>query len=83
MNGLHVLFSNTPLWGSKGLAIVRITVGSLLIYHGQEVFNPELMSRSVMPSISNWSGIYLSKNVTGTPIIPLKSDGMSATSKLR
>ena len=43
MNGLHVLFSNTPLWGNKGLAIVRITVGSLLIYHGQEVFNPELM----------------------------------------
>lgn len=36
-------FSASPLWLNTGIAIVRMIVGLLLIYHGQEVFNPELM----------------------------------------
>jgi putative oxidoreductase len=28
----------------KGLAVVRIIVGGLTAYHGQEIFDPELMS---------------------------------------
>lgn len=40
MNGF---FSPSPLAVEKGLAIVRIILGALLIYHGQEVFNSELM----------------------------------------
>jgi len=36
-------FSPDPIWMNKGLAFVRIITGALLIYHGQEVFNPELM----------------------------------------
>ncbi len=36
-------FSPSPINSDVGIAIVRIIVGALLIYHGQEVFNPELM----------------------------------------
>jgi putative oxidoreductase len=40
---MNRFFSPDPILLSKGVAIIRIVVGSLLIYHGQEVFNPELM----------------------------------------
>ena len=40
---MNNLLSATPLWQHKGLAVVRIIMGSLMIYHGQEIFNPELM----------------------------------------
>lgn len=40
---MHSFFSSLPIWNAKGLAIIRIMVGLLLIYHGQEVFNSELM----------------------------------------
>ena len=36
-------FSPSPINSDIGIAIVRIIIGALLIYHGQEVFNPELM----------------------------------------
>lgn len=36
-------FSPTPIYPGQALAIVRIAVGSLLAYHGLEVFNPTLM----------------------------------------
>jgi putative oxidoreductase len=35
--------SASPILANQGLAIVRIIIGALLIYHGQEVFNAELM----------------------------------------
>ena len=35
--------SSSPLWASKGLAVVRMIFGLLLVYHGWEVFNPETM----------------------------------------
>lgn len=38
------LFSPTPISPEQGIAIVRIIVGALLIYHGQEVFNAHLMA---------------------------------------
>jgi putative oxidoreductase len=40
---MNNLFSTSPIWQQKGVALVRIIVGALLIYHGQEVFNTELM----------------------------------------
>ncbi|MCB0375716.1 MAG: DoxX family protein [Sinomicrobium sp.] len=39
-----VLFSAAPVSLERGVAIVRIIVGALLVYHGQEVFNTPLMA---------------------------------------
>ena len=38
-----VLFSAAPMGLNQGVAMVRIIVGALLVYHGQEVFNGQLM----------------------------------------
>ncbi len=35
--------SSSPVALSQGIGLVRIIIGSLMAYHGQEVFNPELM----------------------------------------
>jgi putative oxidoreductase len=40
---MNTFFSPVPISVNKTLAIIRIIIGLLLIYHGQEVFNPELM----------------------------------------
>ncbi|HEY5826685.1 MAG TPA: DoxX family protein [Cyclobacteriaceae bacterium] len=40
---MNRFFSPSPISLNKGVAVIRIIVGALLIYHGQEVFNPELM----------------------------------------
>jgi len=40
---MNAFFSPAPVQLHKVLAILRISVGLLLVYHGQEVFNPELM----------------------------------------
>jgi putative oxidoreductase len=40
---MNTFFSASPIWLNNGIAIIRISVGALLVYHGQEVFNPELM----------------------------------------
>lgn len=36
-------FSSEPIGLLKALAILRMVVGALCIYHGQEIFNRELM----------------------------------------
>ena len=41
---MNTFFSDAPLAFAKGVALVRIIVGAMLIYHGQEVFNPEIMN---------------------------------------
>ncbi|MEQ1587693.1 MAG: DoxX family protein [Cyclobacteriaceae bacterium] len=41
---MNSFFSSTPIALSQGIALVRIIVGALIVYHGQEVFNPELMN---------------------------------------
>ncbi len=41
---MNAFFSDAPLALAHGVAIVRIVVGAMLIYHGQEVFNPEIMN---------------------------------------
>ncbi len=41
---MNYFFSSTPIWQQNGVALVRIVIGAMLIYHGQEVFNPELMN---------------------------------------
>jgi putative oxidoreductase len=38
------LLNPDPIWLPKGMAIIRIVLGGLAIYHGQEVFDSELMS---------------------------------------
>ena len=40
---MNAFFSPAPIQLHKALAAIRIVVGLLLVYHGQEVFNPELM----------------------------------------
>jgi putative oxidoreductase len=41
---MNAFFSDAPLGFAKGVAFVRIFVGAMLVYHGQEVFNPEIMN---------------------------------------
>lgn len=41
---MNRLFSSGPLWGNKGLGLIRIIVGLLTAYHGHEVFRPEIMN---------------------------------------
>jgi putative oxidoreductase len=41
---MNAFFYPSPLVLDKGVAIVRIIFGAMLIYHGQEVFNPEIMN---------------------------------------
>jgi putative oxidoreductase len=59
------LFSSTPIMPAQGLAIVRIIFGALMVYHGKEVFDPELMKEYAnWDSISGSSGllmVYLGK----------------------
>jgi len=44
LEAMNSFLSPSPIWLPKGLALVRIVVGAFLIYHGQEVFNPEIMN---------------------------------------
>lgn len=37
------LFSSSPVWPTGGHALVRIIFGLLLVYHGMEIFRPEVM----------------------------------------
>lgn len=37
------LFSSTPIYPDKAIAIIRIAVGLLMAYHGLEVFDRETM----------------------------------------
>jgi len=59
------LFSSAPIMPEQGLAIVRIIFGALMVYHGKEVFEPELMKEYAnWDSISGSSGllmVYLGK----------------------
>jgi putative oxidoreductase len=41
---MNSLFSPTPIQLLKAVAVIRILVGLLIVYHGQEVFNVELMN---------------------------------------
>jgi putative oxidoreductase len=41
---MNRFFSPLPLFGTRGIAIVRIIFGLLLVYHGFEVFDPVLMN---------------------------------------
>ena len=38
------LFNSNPLFLSEGMAIIRLVVGALVVYHGLEVFDRELMN---------------------------------------
>ena len=40
---MKILLSPNPILLKQALATVRIIIGLLLVYHGQEVFDPELM----------------------------------------
>ena len=41
---LKQFFSWKPLWQEAGLTLIRVLVGSFMIYHGSEVFSPEKMN---------------------------------------
>lgn len=38
------MLSNSPIAMNQGIGLVRIIVGALMVYHGQEVFNSALMN---------------------------------------
>ncbi len=38
------LLAPVPIFQSQGLAIIRIVFGAMMIYHGKEIFQPELMN---------------------------------------
>lgn len=38
------IFDTSPLWADRGIGVLRIIVGLLLMYHGHEVFRPEIMN---------------------------------------
>jgi putative oxidoreductase len=40
---MNRFFAVSSFMPAKGIAIIRIIIGALMIYHGQEVFNPVLM----------------------------------------
>lgn len=46
---MNKFFSPSPIALRQGIALLRIIVGALIVYHGQEVFNPQLMSE-----YANW-----------------------------
>lgn len=41
---MNKFFSVEPVWQSYGLGLIRIIVGMLMIYHGFELFNSEIMN---------------------------------------
>ena len=41
---MNSFFSPSPIWSNKGLALVRIILALLMIYHGIEIFSPETMN---------------------------------------
>jgi putative oxidoreductase len=40
---MNLLSSSEPFGGNRGLGVIRIIVGLLLVYHGHEIFRPEIM----------------------------------------
>ena len=40
---MNILWNSSPIWHNKGLGIIRIILGLLLIYHGVEIFQTKLM----------------------------------------
>lgn len=54
------LFSSLPIIPQQGLGIVRIIFGALMVYHGKEVFDPQLMKEyASWDSISGANGLLL------------------------
>ncbi|HUS03693.1 MAG TPA: DoxX family protein [Chitinophagaceae bacterium] len=41
---MNRFFSSTPLWQNTGLALVRVTLGLFLVYHGWEIFDTAKMN---------------------------------------
>lgn len=41
---MNIFFSPSPISIDKGIAVMRMIVGALLIYHGIEIFSPETMN---------------------------------------
>lgn len=41
---MNKLLSPSPLWQTAGLALIRMTVGYFMIYHGEEVFDKNKMN---------------------------------------
>ena len=40
---MNTFFSASPLWQGTGLALIRLTLGGFLIYHGWEIFDAVIM----------------------------------------
>jgi uncharacterized membrane protein YphA (DoxX/SURF4 family) len=41
---MNNFFSSSALWQSNGLALIRIVIGTFLVYHGWEIFSVEKMN---------------------------------------
>ncbi|MBL7872433.1 MAG: DoxX family membrane protein [Cyclobacteriaceae bacterium] len=52
------VFSSAPIMATHGLGIVRIIFGALMVYHGKEVFDPQLMKEyASWDSLSGANGL--------------------------
>jgi putative oxidoreductase len=50
-------------WTGNAIAIVRIIVGAFMVYHGAEIFNPEIMQRyyQMLADMKMSNAVFLSK----------------------
>ena len=62
---MNKFLSSSPIWQTTGLALIRIAVGSFMIYHGWEIFSEAKMNEYLKWDIfKNSSGktlVYLGK----------------------
>ena len=55
---MNFLLNPSPIWQDQAIGLVRIIIGASLIYHGYEVFQPDLMQ-----GYAKWEAF---KNMNGT-----------------
>jgi len=62
---MNRLLSSSPIWQTAGLTLIRIAVGSFMIYHGWEIFSDEKIGEylkwDIFKTSSGKTLVYLGK----------------------
>ena len=62
---MNKFLSSTPIWQTAGLTLIRIVVGSFMIYHGWEIFSEakinEYLKWDIFKTSSGKTLVYLGK----------------------
>ncbi len=67
---MNILLRNTPIWQSQVLAILRIIIGLFLIYHGQEVFQSQLIQEYAQwEAFKNMNGLFMAYLGKGAELV--------------